>query len=154
MDDTQKVVVESIARGGVGYQPESNRGIKRIWSKPGVKKQIPIEEIREVLGMPGGHALFTRYLLIHDQEVAKELELINEDHKAISEAELADLLKGNPAKLKEALPKLYQEQKERLAEKAVEMKIDNMAKLSMLKKASGIDVFKLMSTDDSDTETE
>lgn len=140
----KKVVVESIGRGAVGYQPESNRGVTRTWAKAGVKKSIPVEEIREILGMPGGFALFTRYLLIHDDELRKELELIEDDHIVMKDKELEDLLKGNPAKLKETLPKLYKQTAERLAEKAVEMKIDNMTKLSMIKEASGIDVFKLI----------
>jgi hypothetical protein len=140
----EKVIVENISRSAVGYQPESNRGVTRTWAKAGVKKSIPVEEVKEILGMPGGYTLFTRYLLIHDDELRRELELIEDDYIVMNDAELEKLLTGNPAKLKEALPKLYKETAERLAEKAVEMKVNNMTTLSMIKEASGIDVFKLM----------
>ncbi len=144
LDDNTKVEVESIGRGAVGYQPISNPSIKRIWHKPGVKKRISLEELREVVTAPGGYALFTKHLLIKDPEVCEELDLPFEDNLSLSETEIEELLKGNPAKLKSTMPNLHRETQERIAEKAAEMKIDNMSKLQIIKEHSGIDVYKTM----------
>jgi hypothetical protein len=144
LDDNKKVAVESIGRGAVGFQPISNPLIRRIWHKPGIVKMIPLEEIREVFTSPGGEILFTRHLLIKDPEVRKELDLPMDEEKTLTDKDLSDLLKGNPAKLKEAMPKLYKVTQERIAEKAIEMEIDNVTKLETIKEHTGIDVYKLI----------
>jgi len=144
LEPNTKVEVESIGRGSVGYQPMTNPMIKRKWSKPGVKKMIPLEEIKEVMSTSGGEVLFKNHLLIKDIEVRRELDLPIEEARMMGEKELEDLLKGNPAKMKSVLPDLSKESQKRLAQKAAEMKVDNMNKLQMIKEYSGIDVYKLM----------
>lgn len=144
LDEKMKVEVESIGRGAVGYQCVSNPLIHRVWHKPGIKKMILLEELRDAVSAPGGNLLFTRHLLIKDEEVKAELDLPIEGKKAMSDKELDELLKGNPAKLKEIMPTLYKETQKRIADKAIEMKLDNLTKVSIIKDNTGIDVYKLI----------
>lgn len=144
LEDTEKVEVESIGRGSVGYQPATNPLIKRRWERPGIKKKVPLGEIREVLSTAGGEKLFRDHLLIKDIKVREELDLPITEAKMIGEKELEELLKGNPSKLKSMISEMSKETQIRMAEKAAEMKIDNVSKLQLIKKHSGIDVYKLM----------
>ncbi len=144
LDDSVKVQVESIGRGSVGYQPDTNPMIRRRWNKPGIVKTVPLGEIREVITSPGGEILFRDHLLIRDIEIRKELDLPVEEEAIVGEKELGDLLSGNPAKLKSRLPELGAENQKRLAHKAAEMKLDNMSKLQFIKEITGIDVYRLM----------
>jgi len=144
LDEKMKVEVESIGRGAVGYQCVSNPLVQRVWHKPGIKKMITLEELRDAVSAPGGNLLFTRHLLIKDEEVRAELDLPIDKDKMMSDKELEDLLKGNPTKLKDTMPNLYKETQRRIADKAVQMKLDNLTKVSIIKEHTGIDVYKLI----------
>jgi hypothetical protein len=144
LDEKMKVEVENIGRGAAGYQCVSNPLIQRVWHKPGIKKFVTLEELREAVASPGGYLLFTRNLLIKDLDVRIELDLPTDKTKMVTETDLENLLKGNPAKLKEIMPQLYKETQKRIAEKAAEMKIDNLTKLEIIKEFSGVDVYKMM----------
>jgi len=144
IDEKQRIQVESIGVGSVGYQPEHNPLIRRVWERPGQKKMIPFEEIQEVMSSTGGYNLFRHHLLIKDIEVRKELDLPVEEHDLYSDKDLETILKSTLPKLKETLPKLSKSLQERIAEKAAEMKIDSVPKIKAIQEITGIDVYKML----------
>ena len=144
IDENMKVEVESVGIGSVGYQPAHNPLIRRRWDKPGVKKKIAFGEIQEVMSTTGGYNLFLNHLLIKDIEVRKELDLPVDEESMYSDADLGKLLTGTLAKLKEALPNLSPDLQQRIAEKALETKLESVPKLKVIKEITGIDVYAKM----------
>lgn len=144
IDEKTRVEVESIGVGSVGYQPEHNPLIRRKWDKPGVKKKIPFEEIQEVMSSTGGYNLFRYHLLIKDPEVREALDLPVEAADLMSDKDLEDLLNGSLPNLKKKIDSLSKELQKRLAEKAVEMNIDSVPKIKLIKDVTGIDVYKML----------
>ena len=134
------VEVENVGNGSVSYRLPQNPLIKRKWSKPGAKKKIDLEEIREIISTLGGENLFAENLLIKDIEARKELELPVEEELILDEKAMGGLIKGPLNKLSEVLPQLSETQQKRMAHKAIEMNIDNMSKADILREHTGVNV--------------
>ncbi len=143
MEKEKKVPVESIGVGGVGYRSEVTR-IKRRWYKPGITKQIPVEELIDLMSSGGGEVLLTRNLLIKDIPTRQMLDLPIDEEKMMSNEQMKKLLTGPLNKMKEVVPKMYPEVVKRLADMAIEMEIDNLGKINYLKETSNIDVYTLI----------
>ena len=141
MQKVRKTAVESIGRGAVGYRVEGTR-IKRIWHKPGIIRQIPVEELSELVVSPGGERLLTQHLLIADQTVREELGLPIKETLMMNDEKMKNLLQTSVANLKKVVPEMYPENVKRLAELAVEIEVDSLPKINYLKEKSGIDVYK------------
>jgi hypothetical protein len=144
IDEKTRIDVENVGRGSVSYRPETNPALRRRWEKPGIIKKIPFGEIQEMLTTTGGRNLFTGMLLIKDLKAREELDLSVAEEALTTDADLGKLLVGNPTKLKETMPKLHPELQKRLAEKAVEVKLDNITKINIIKEQTGIDVYQLI----------
>jgi len=143
IDEKAKVEVESVGRGSVSYQLDTDRRVKRRWDRPGIVKMIPLDEIREAMSSHGGEILFREHLYVKDNKFRLELDLpVDDDNDLMGDAEIKEMLTGNPNKLKDSLPKLSHEIKQRVAEVAAEMRINNMNKLQFIKEETGIDVYK------------
>ena len=143
LEDNAKIQVESIGRGSVSY-PIEGTNIERIWAGPGIVKKINFGELRDAFYASGGYLLFTNHLLIRNEQARQELELPPIEESILTEKEIEALLKGNPTKLKETMPKLAPEIAQRVAEKAIEMKIDNTGKMEVIQQYTNVDIYKLM----------
>lgn len=141
MEKEKKVPVESVSRGIVAYRVEGTN-IKRRWHKPGIVKNIGIEELENVLAGPGGELLLTRFLYVKDPATRQHLGLPSNEESLMNDQAMKELLKDTPAKLKEVVPRMYKERVQRLAELAIEMEIESLSKVNYLKDKSGIDVYK------------
>ncbi len=143
MNSNKKVAVQSIGRGSVSFRSEVSR-LRRHWHKPGVTKMIPIDELFDLLSSEGGEILLNQYLLIKDIKVREELGLSVAEEHMMSDQEMRELLEKRITTIRETVPKMYPEAIKRLAQIAVEMKIDNMSKLNYLKEKSGLNVFSMI----------
>lgn len=143
MQKEKKVTVESIGRGVVAYRAEGSN-VKRRWHKPGITKQISIEELENVLAGPGGEMLLTRFLYIHDTATREYLGLPLTKELMMNDKKMRALLEDTitPAEMKETVSKMYNENIKRMAELAIEMEIESLSKVSFLKEKSGIDIYK------------
>ncbi len=143
MNSNKKVAVQSIGRGSVSFRSETSR-LRRYWHKPGITKMIPMDELYDLLSSEGGEILLTQHLLIKDTKVREELGLSVAEEHMMSDEEMKELLEKGITVIRETVPKMYPEAIKRLAQVAVEMKIDNMSKLNYLKEKSGLNVFTMI----------
>ncbi len=143
MNSNKNVAVQSIGRGSVSFKSEISR-LRRHWHKPGITKMVPINELFDLLTSEGGEVLLTQYLLIKDIKVREELGLSVAEEHMMSDQEMKELLEKGITILRETVPNMYPETVKRLAQIAVEMKIDNMTKLNYLKEKSGLNVFAMI----------
>jgi hypothetical protein len=141
---TDKTLVEvySNSTARVGYYSEMNR-VKRLWEKIGSIKKITLEELKELADTTGGFRLLDRStLLIKDNLVREELGLNMLPEYIMGEQEISLLLTKTANEIKKVLEIAPSAIIERIAMKAIEDQITDIAKMEVIKQFSGIDVLK------------
>jgi len=142
-----KVEVKSLVNTHIIYRSEVTNA-KRKWTKEGQTKVVPLEEVKEVCQTNGGLRLFKNFLEIsrvvdpkNEATVEDVLSLLEiADEKPLSNIEVVKAIRGSKDKLAQLMKKSNQSTRERIAYKAVELKITDLDKIDVLEKYSGINV--------------
>lgn len=136
----------------VGYAiPELN--IRRRFV-PGEIKEIPKAELDQLLYQPGGHYLLANYLQIHKDDL-QTIEMVEPEREYfLSEEQVKELLKnGSLDAFKDALDFAPQGIIDLIKHYAVELPLNDVAKLHALKQTTGFDAAKALSNKTAVAET-
>ena len=137
--DNKLVEVINNSTGSVSYYSEFSR-MTRKWDKPDTKKNIPLEELRELVSAAGGYELLEGFLLIKDMEVREELGLPVEKEYMLDDKEIAALIKKSASTLEDTLEVAPDTIKDKIAQSAIDSKLGDLDKLELIKEHTGIDV--------------
>ena len=140
MDMTTKVKVFNVTNGWVGYTNE-NYKTRRIWQTPGSFVIIPLEEIQDTLFTPGGEKLYNECLLVKESEARELLGLSIDDNYLLDDTAIDALLKnGTNEELEDILERAPRATKERIFQRAVDLRIDSVGKLEIIRAVLGYDI--------------
>lgn len=139
LNDNTMVEVINNSTGSVSFYSEYSR-MSRKWDKPGSKKKVPLEELRELVSNSGGYELLENFLLIKDMDVREELGLPVNKEYMLDEKEIKALLKKSVDVLTETLENTSDSIKEKIAQTAIDTKLSDLDKLEVIQEHSGIDV--------------
>lgn len=147
----RSITITSLNNGRVVlYEPYVRLNI--AWEKKGVKRKVSLEKLKEAIWTPGVAALFTDGFLMIDEADAANLlvELgLEEEGTApeekniliLTDAQRKRLLSTAPlSEFKETFNKLGLEQRQQLADFAIENKLIDFDKCDYIKNGIGTDV--------------
>lgn len=140
MSENRIIKVSNRDRGGVGYIiPES--GVRRDFAV-GETKNIPLDELKQLMYVPGGEFIVKNLLLVHDKEVLNEiLNVETEPEYFYTEAEIKKLLlEGSIDQLKDCLEFAPEGVIEIIKKMAVEMKLPNTDKRQVISEMTGFNI--------------
>lgn len=140
MSENKIIKVSNRDRGGVGYIiPES--GVRRDFAV-GETKNIPLDELKQLMYVPGGEFIVKNLLLVHDKEVLNEiLNVETEPEYFYTEAEIKKLLlEGSIDQLKDCLEFAPEGVIEIIKKMAVEMKLPNTDKRQVISEMTGFNI--------------
>lgn len=138
LQDNTMVEVINNSTGSVSFYSEYSR-MSRKWDKPGSKKKVSLEELRELVSNSGGYELLENFLLIKDMDVREELGLPVNKEYMLDEKEIKALLKKSVDVLTETLENTSDSIKEKIAQTAIDTKLSDLDKLEVIQEHSGID---------------
>lgn len=138
LQDNTMVEVINNSTGSVSFYSEYSR-MSRKWDKPGSKKKVSLEELRELVSNSGGYELLENFLLIKDMDVREELGLPVNKEYMLDEKEIKTLLKKSVDVLTETLENTSDSIKEKIAQTAIDTKLSDLDKLEVIQEHSGID---------------
>lgn len=159
MED-KMIKVSNRDSGNVGYQiPES--GIRRDFAI-GETKNIPIEELKQLMYVPGGEFILKNLLIVHDKNVLNEiLNIETEPEYFYTEAEIKKLLtSGTIEQLQDCLEFAPDGVIEIIKKMSVDMKLPDTNKRQVITEMTGfnidnaINVNKIMEVQDEAPATE
>lgn len=139
MNENKMVEVINNSTGSVSYYSEFSR-MTRKWDKPDSKKNISLEELRELVSVAGGYELLESFLLIKDMDVREELGLPIEKEYMLDDKEINSLIKKSVSTLEETLEIAPVSIKDKIAQAAIDSKLGDLDKLEIIKDHTGIDV--------------
>ena len=150
--ENRRIMVESLVKGTV-ILVEPMTHLRVEWRKKGERKPVPLEKLKEAIWTQGVNALFTEGLLgIAEKdsfELLKELGLEAPDAKepeqviVLNDAQRTRLLKSAPiSEFKETFDSIGYEQKQQMADFAVEKQIIDFNKCEYIKEQIGVDVIQ------------
>ena len=126
----------------VGYNTDK---IKRDFPV-GAKRQISLDEIEDVMNVPGGEVLFKEnLLLIKDGKVREHLGLPALDEFNLTREQIRTLLAtGDEGKLEEVLQFCTDPVLNKIVQESLDMKITSFAIAGLIKAYSGTDVLQII----------
>lgn len=142
-NENTMVEVFNNSEGSVGYKTDK---IARTWSLPNTMKRVKLEEIYEVCNTKGGRAMLEDgTLLIKDSEIRETLGLNPLTKYVVTTAELQKIFTQSKI---EDLEELLQYCSESIFEKiialAISLPLQDMEKLNLIKRYSGIDIYSII----------
>lgn len=157
----RNITVVNLSNGTVVlYDPDTRMNIR--WEKKGAKRKVSLEKLKEAIWNQGVAALFTDGFLKIEESDAKnilvELELEEEDATpeeqhilVLTDIQRKRLLTTAPfGEFKETFNKLGLEQRQQLADYAIENKLIDFEKCDYIKNGIGTDIISAvrLSADD------
>ena len=93
MEDSRKVKVRNRASGTIVYRiPDMNNLRREFMSRE--EKILTFEELRKLVGTPGGRAIIEQYLVIKDKDIIDELDISVEPEYFYEKEQVENLLKN------------------------------------------------------------
>lgn len=153
-EENRRVWVENLSRATLTLMVP-NRNFVRELRGEHAKTQIPFDVMFEMLSEPGMDVIIDEgCLYIPNKQDRIDLGLEQEgdtdtmDAHVMGSEKILEILQSNdPIKVKEMLDSLAAEQKKKVAEVAVENKITSYGIATLIKQATGVDVFKRIQQD-------
>ena len=153
VENNMTVKVTNRDNGSVGYTiPDLN--VHRTF-QPRESKEISAEELRKLSYLPGGDVIIKEYLIIHNEELLKELLGEVEPEYYYSEEEVkALLLTGSLEQLQDCLDFAPSGVIDLIKSLAVSLKIDNVSKRKAIQDKTGFNVTRAIEiNEETDEET-
>lgn len=139
VENNMTVKVTNRDNGSVGYSVP-DLGVHRTF-QPRESKEISAEELRKLSYLPGGDVIIKEYLIIHNEELLKELLGEVEPEYYYSEDEVKTLLlSGSLAQLQDCLDFAPDGVIDLIKSLAVSLKIDNVSKRKAIQDKTGFNV--------------
>ena len=147
--ENQKVMVENLTNGRIGVTiPELH--LRRTWERKGAKLPVELSVLKEAIYYPGVSYMFTQGMLgISDMKAKIELGLEEEGATEpqniiiLTDMQRRRLLTVAPiSELKETLAKLPYEQVKELVNFAIDNKLTDYERCSLLEKITGTKIVK------------
>lgn len=139
VENNMTVKVTNRDNGSVGYSVP-DLGVHRTF-QPKESKEISAEELRKLSYLPGGDVIIKEYLIIHNEELLKELLGEVEPEYYYSEDEVKTLLlSGSLAQLQDCLDFAPDGVIDLIKSLAVSLKIDNVSKRKAIQDKTGFNV--------------
>ena len=138
--ENKMIKVSNRDSGNVGYQiPES--GIRRDFAI-GETKNIPIEELKQLMYVPGGEFILKNLLIVHDKSVLNEiLNIETEPEYFYTEAEIKKLLtSGTIEQLQDCLEFAPDGVIEIIKKMSVDMKLPDTNKRQVITEMTGFNI--------------
>ncbi len=132
------VLVENVGHGSVGFTLEEHK-IKRNWL-PGGKKKIKLWVLEELKYAPGGEILLNDFLKVLSVEHRRHLDLPITDDYLFTQDQLTKMITSDMEALKENLPWMSEGNKRLVVELAIELNMDNMSAIELIKKEANVDI--------------
>ena len=153
VENNMTVKVTNRDNGSVGYSVP-NLGVHRTF-QPRESKEISAEELRKLSYLPGGDVIIKEYLIIHNEELLKELLGEVEPEYYYSEDEVkALLLSGSLEQLQDCLDFAPNGVIDLIKSLAVSLKIDNVSKRKAIQEKTGFNVTRAIEiNEETDEET-
>ena len=153
VENNMTVKVTNRDNGSVGYSVP-DLGVHRTF-QPRESKEISAEELRKLSYLPGGDVIIKEYLIIHNEELLKELLGEVEPEYYYSEDEVkALLLSGSLEQLQDCLDFAPSGVIDLIKSLAVSLKIDNVSKRKAIQEKTGFNVTRAIEiNEETDEET-
>ena len=153
VENNMTVKVTNRDNGSVGYSVP-DLGVHRTF-QPRESKEISAEELRKLSYLPGGDVIIKEYLIIHNEELLKELLGEVEPEYYYSEEEVkALLLSGSLEQLQDCLDFAPNGVIDLIKSLAVSLKIDNVSKRKAIQDKTGFNVTRAIEiNEETDEET-
>ena len=153
IENNMTVKVTNRDNGSVGYSVP-DLGVHRTF-QPKESKEISAEELRKLSYLPGGDVIIKDYLIIHNEELLKELLGEVEPEYYYSEDEVkALLLSGSLEQLQDCLDFAPNGVIDLIKSLAVSLKIDNVSKRKAIQDKTGFNVTRAIEiNEETDEET-
>lgn len=160
--DNRKVMIENLTKGTAAIiEPHLN--MKLIWQTQGAKRPVDLELLKQAMYSPGVETMFREGVLrIAEKDamdILVELGLEEEGAKEpenvviLTDGQRKRLLSSAPiVELEEMLEKLPLEQMRALVDYAVDNKMTDYERCSLIKEASGFDIIKTVELNKADEE--
>lgn len=147
-----RIMVKNLTHGRVVLVEPTTR-IRIEWGKKGEKKPVPMDKLKEAIWTTGVMNLFKDGILGIDEpdafEIYKELGLESPEAKKpeqviiLTDSQRKRLIETAPmAEFKETFDKISYEQKQQLADFAIENKMVNYDKAEYIKSQIGVNITK------------
>ena len=153
IENSMTIKVTNRDNGSVGYSVP-DLGFHRTF-QPKESKEISAEELRKLSYLPGGDVIIKDYLIIHNEELLKELLGEVEPEYYYSEDEVkALLLSGSLEQLQDCLDFAPNGVIDLIKSLAVSLKIDNVSKRKAIQDKTGFNVTRAIEiNEETDEET-
>ena len=153
IENNMTVKVTNRDNGSVGYSVP-DLGIHRTF-QPKESKEISAEELRKLSYLPGGDVIIKDYLIIHNEELLKELLGEVEPEYYYSEDEVKTLLlSGSLEQLQDCLDFAPNGVIDLIKSLAVSLKIDNVSKRKAIQEKTGFNVTRAIEINEETEEEE
>ena len=96
IEDIKMIKVQNRDFGSVGYTIPDLNNLHRTY-QPNEIKVIPYDELFKLSQVPGGDYIISNYLIVHDEEAAKELLGLVEPEYFYTEEDIINLMKNGSA---------------------------------------------------------
>ena len=153
IENSMTIKVTNRDNGSVGYSVP-DLGVHRTF-QPKESKEISAEELRKLSYLPGGDVIIKDYLIIHNEELLKELLGEVEPEYYYSEDEVKTLLlSGSLEQLQDCLDFAPNGVIDLIKSLAVSLKIDNVSKRKAIQDKTGFNVTRAIEiNEETDEET-
>jgi len=143
-----EVEVKSLARAVIAYYSDYSRS-RREWRNEGQVKKVPLQEVKEMLHTRGGESLYKNYLQITNVAPPVDTHLTLDDvliyldlkeEQAVPTEDIVRAVRSNKSKLEEFLKTSTAAVRQRVADKALELRIKDMDKLRVIQDYTGLNL--------------
>lgn len=153
IENSMTIKVTNRDNGSVGYSVP-DLGVHRTF-QPKESKEISAEELRKLSYLPGGDVIIKDYLIIHNEELLKELLGEVEPEYYYSEDEVKTLLlSGSLEQLQDCLDFAPNGVIDLIKSLAVSLKIDNVSKRKAIQEKTGFNVTRAIEINEETEEEE
>ena len=153
IENNMTIKVTNRDNGSVGYSVP-DLGVHRTF-QPKESKEISAEELRKLSYLPGGDVIIKDYLIIHNEELLKELLGEVEPEYYYSEDEVKTLLlSGSLEQLQDCLDFAPNGVIDLIKSLAVSLKIDNVSKRKAIQEKTGFNVTRAIEINEETEEEE
>ena len=153
VENNMTIKVTNRDNGSVGYSVP-DLGVHRTF-QPKESKEISAEELRKLSYLPGGDVIIKDYLIIHNEELLKELLGEVEPEYYYSEDEVKTLLlSGSLEQLQDCLDFAPNGVIDLIKSLAVSLKIDNVSKRKAIQEKTGFNVTRAIEINEETEEEE
>ena len=153
IENSMTIKVTNRDNGSIGYSVP-DLGVHRTF-QPKESKEISAEELRKLSYLPGGDVIIKDYLIIHNEELLKELLGEVEPEYYYSEDEVKTLLlSGSLEQLQDCLDFAPNGVIDLIKSLAVSLKIDNVSKRKAIQEKTGFNVTRAIEINEETEEEE